>query len=358
MSDVDWQKKKNKKFAGIVSRAKEVEGEVCKGVPCDNWSELLAGAQKKVDALTKELDLAMESHRKSIFEMSEKDKNLLVEIAADEEKARKLEEDLTYWHGLANVYYAMIHAPHNATEVPVHATHYADNPKVGEVVVGKVIPPPAPPPPIPPPPPHCSGITTIYGHAGTISSGPAGSAKDRSHLDCRWIIKSPDSSIVLRFPNLKVMGSGSRVSVFVGPENVRLYKDQDMLNWALAFKSFTGMSYEAPIVCNSNEVSVCLFDNLRLLFSLSSPHLASWVHSNSRSSSCFFYLLACTDFCKSIQVLVVFQNGDENDAKQNELDLTWTSGVKASAKALFDNALTSIDNSHQELANWKKRQVH
>jgi len=205
----------------------------------------------------------------------------------------------------------MIHAPHNATEVPVHATHYADKPKVGEVVVGKVIPPPpAPHPPIPPPPPHCSGITTIYGHAGTISSGPAGSAKDRSHLDCRWIIKSPDSSIVLRFPNLKVMGSGSRVSVFVGPENVRLYKDQDMLNWALAYKSFTGMSYEAPIVCNSNEV------------------------------------------------LVVLQNGDENDAKKNELDLTWTSGVKASAKALFDNALTSIDNSHQELADWKKRQVH
>jgi hypothetical protein len=40
------------------------------------------------------------------------------------------------------------------------------------------------------------------------------------------------------------------------PENVALYKNEDIINWASAFKSFTGDAYPAPIVCPSNEVLV------------------------------------------------------------------------------------------------------
>jgi hypothetical protein len=38
----------------------------------------------------------------------------------------------------------------------------------------------------------------------------------------------------LTFENVcqvKLMGSDGRVSIFVGPENVALYKDEDVVNW-------------------------------------------------------------------------------------------------------------------------------
>ena len=61
---------------------------------------------------------------------------------------------------------------------------------------------------------------------------------------------------MLRFPNVQLKGADSRVSIFVGPENVELYKHEDVVNWASAYKSFTGSAYPAPIVCPSNEVHV------------------------------------------------------------------------------------------------------
>jgi len=61
---------------------------------------------------------------------------------------------------------------------------------------------------------------------------------------------------VLHFPDLHVKGNEGRVSIFVGPENVALYKNEDVINWASAFKSFTGEAYPLPIVCPSNEVLV------------------------------------------------------------------------------------------------------
>eukprot|EP00802_Teleaulax_amphioxeia_P008096 Tamp_08104.p1 GENE.Tamp_08104~~Tamp_08104.p1 ORF type:complete len:315 (-),score=79.07 Tamp_08104:507-1451(-) len=111
-----------------------------------------------------------------------------------------------------------------------------------------------PPPPPPLPPPHCKGLMTIYGASGSVDTG--GPATDLEHNDCRWIIKSPSSAIVLHFPDLHVKGDTGRVTIFVGPENVALYKNEDIINWASAFKSFTGEAYPSPIVCPSNEVLV------------------------------------------------------------------------------------------------------
>ena len=232
MKDVDAQKSINAQFTAMVTRAQSLEKEICKGESCEDWDTLLAGAQKKVDALRKELALERKTHHSDLDRIREEDKDLTADMDSDEQTARTVEQDLTYWRGLANVYYAMLH-PRTA---PMQT--------------------PSPPLPsrLPPPPPHCSGLKLIYGAAGSISSGPAGTATDLEHNDCRWIIKSPNAEIVLRFPNLKVFGSDGRVSIFVGPENVALYKNEDVVNWASAYKSFTGLAYPAPIVCPAGEV--------------------------------------------------------------------------------------------------------
>lgn len=228
MQDVDAQKSINAHFSAMVTRAKSLEKDICKGESCENWDLLLAGAQKKVDALSKELAIERRTHKNDLNRIREEDKDLTANMDSDEQKARKLEEDLTYWRGLANVYYAMLHPRTAPMQTPT---------------------------PLPPPPPHCSGLKLIYGAAGSISSGPAGTATDLEHNDCRWIIKSPNPEIVLRFPNLKVLGAEGRVSIFVGPENVELYKNEDVVNWASAYKSFTGLAYPAPVVCPAGEVS-------------------------------------------------------------------------------------------------------
>lgn len=113
-------------------------------------------------------------------------------------------------------------------------------------------PPPTPPPPAPPP--HCKGLVTLLGPSGSVDTG--GPATDPEHNDCRWLIKSTSSAIVLHFPDVHVKGDEGRVSIFVGPENVALYKNEDVINWASAFKSFTGDAYPNPIVCPSSEVLV------------------------------------------------------------------------------------------------------
>lgn len=284
MDDVDRQKIINTKFSAMVSRAKRLEKQVCKGEKCENWDALLAGAQKKVDALRKELAAENKRYKAHVSLESDKDKDESAMVDDDEQQAQKMEEDLTYWHGLANVYYAMLH------------------PRTTQ------------PPPIPyqtpsPPPPHCSGLKTIYGPTGSITSGPAGGAgevpADSATLynnDCRWVIKSPAPAIVLRFPNLKVLGSEGRISIYVGPDNVALYKNEDVINWQSAYKSFTGLAYPAPIVCHSNEV------------------------------------------------LVVFHTA-ASDAAKSEFDMTWTSGIEASAKALIDDALQSTEVQQQLLAS-------
>jgi len=233
MKDVNAQKSINSRFSAMVKRAKSLEKEICTGESCEDWDSLLAGAQKKVDALSKELATERKLHRADLDRISEEDKDLTADMFSDEQKALKVEQDLTYWRGLTNVYYAMLH-PRTAP-APVQT-----------------------PPPVPPPPPHCSGLKLIYGAAGSISSGPAGTATDLDHNDCRWIIKSPNPEIVLRFPNLKVLGAEGRVSIFVGPENVELYKDEDVVNWSSAYKSFTGLAYPAPIVCPAGEVGLHL----------------------------------------------------------------------------------------------------
>ena len=237
MDDVDKQKKIDDRFHAMVKRAKELESGICQGASarCDNWDALLAGAQKKVDALKKQLAAQHRrlAERERASHQKDADESALVD--SEEQKAKDMEKELSYWHGLSNVYYAMLHPPK---------------------------PQPAQPAPRPPPPPHCSGLKTIYGATGSISTGPAGTATEPEHNDCRWIIKSPSAEIVLRFPNVKLMGSDSRVSIFVGPENVALYKNEDVINWASAYKSFTGSAYPAPIVCHSDEVHIVLFQSL------------------------------------------------------------------------------------------------
>jgi hypothetical protein len=233
MDDVDKQKKINAKFHAMVKRAKELESGICAGgsLRCDNWNALLAAAQKKVDSLKKQLDDAHGEHTVDEAADHQKDEDEAALVDSEEQKASKMEEELNYWKGLANVYYIMLHPP----------------PK-----------PPAPAPSLsfPPPPPHCSGLKTIYGATGSVSTGPAGTATGPEHTDCRWIIKTSNPDIVLRFPNVQLKGADSRVSIFVGPENVALYKHEDVVNWASAYKSFTGSAYPAPIVCPSNEVHV------------------------------------------------------------------------------------------------------
>jgi hypothetical protein len=233
MEDVNSQKQINSRFMSIVKRAKQLQGEECHGEKCENWDALLAAAQKKVDALRKELATEKKARRadRAMEHAKEQKYSAITDSASS--KSEKLEDEIKYWHGLANVYYAMLH------------------PRT---------PPPAPPPP---PPPHCSGLKTIYGAVGSISTGPASSVVNPDFNDCRWVIKSPVAGIVLRFPGVKLPGSEARVSVFVGPENVALYKDEDVINWAAAYKSFTGLTYPAPIVCHSNEVSFCFQTNPR-----------------------------------------------------------------------------------------------
>jgi hypothetical protein len=146
MDDVDRQKNINTKFSNMVTRAKELENEICKGKPCEKWDELLAGAQKKVDALEKALAIERKHHQADVKMESEKDKDETALLDSAEANAGNLEEDLTYWHGLANVYYAMLHP--RTTPMPIQTP--------------------------PPPPPHCAGLKTIYGPTGSISTGPAG----------------------------------------------------------------------------------------------------------------------------------------------------------------------------------------
>eukprot|EP00277_Geminigera_cryophila_P004974 CAMPEP_0179428782 /NCGR_PEP_ID=MMETSP0799-20121207/14357_1 /TAXON_ID=46947 /ORGANISM="Geminigera cryophila, Strain CCMP2564" /LENGTH=360 /DNA_ID=CAMNT_0021204427 /DNA_START=114 /DNA_END=1196 /DNA_ORIENTATION=+ len=271
MADVDMQKLINTKFAAMVSRAKILESAVCNGEKCENWDVLLAGAQRKVEALTKELAAEKGRHSIDAHRASSEDKDASALVDQDELIAQKIEDDLVYWHGLANVYYAMLHPP--ATPVPYHTP--------------------------PPPPPHCFGLKTVYGATGSISTGPSGTATDLDHKDCRWVIKTPQSQIVLNFPDLHVLGSEGRVSIYVGPENVALYKNEDVINWQSAFKSFTSLAYPAPIVCPSNEV------------------------------------------------LVVFHTA-AGDVTDSHFDLTWSSGIEASTKALIADALLSSE-VHQQI---------
>jgi hypothetical protein len=50
-----------------------------------------------------------------------------------------------------------------------------------------------------------------------FSSFPPLSRANKQHNDCRWIIKSPSSAIVLHFPDVHAKGDEGRVTIFVGP---------------------------------------------------------------------------------------------------------------------------------------------
>ena len=96
---------------------------------------------------------------------------------------------------------------------------------------------------------------TIYSPSGVVDTG--GPVTDADHNDCRWLIKSPESTaVILNFPDVHLKGDQGRVSIFVGPENVNLYKNEDVISWSSAFKSFTGDTFPTPIVCPSSEVLV------------------------------------------------------------------------------------------------------
>jgi len=127
-----------------------------------------------------------------------------------------------------------------------------------------------------PPPPRCAGLTEVDGASGNITTGvstsPAGTVED-----CRWIIRAPPgrSSITLQFSEVHIMGDKSRVSIFVGPENVALYKNEDVVNWSSAYRSFSGSTFPLPVHCNSNEVTDPRIQSTRpcipLLFTSASP---------------------------------------------------------------------------------------
>jgi hypothetical protein len=46
---------------------------------------------------------------------------------------------------------------------------------------------------------------------------PPLSRANKQRNDCRWIIKSPSSAIVLHFPDVHAKGDEGRVTIFVGP---------------------------------------------------------------------------------------------------------------------------------------------
>ena len=196
MRDVDGQKQINSKFNEMLARAKVLEKDICtsSSQPCKNWDALLAGAQKKADSLKKRLaaETVTRKHALQIERAKERDETAMSYMA--EERGESLQEDIKYWQGLANVYFAILH-PHTPPPAPAPV-------------------PPSPPPP-PPPPPHCKGLKVIYGLSGSVSTGPSSSVTDPMHNDCRWIIKSPDSEIVLRFPEIKLPGDEARVSIYV-----------------------------------------------------------------------------------------------------------------------------------------------
>jgi hypothetical protein len=56
-----------------------------------------------------------------------------------------------------------------------------------------------------------------------FSSSPPLSRANKQRNDCRWIIKSPSSAIVLHFPDVHAKGDEGRVTIFVGPGLYRCF---------------------------------------------------------------------------------------------------------------------------------------
>jgi len=214
-------------FNKLGEKVRDVEDAICDGRPCKHWHNLLDSTQTKVKDLEHRLAHENEAHTLDLKEFRGRDN------AMDESKARAIKDisnsgkEMQHWKDLAAKY----------------QEEYQEELKK-----------PPPPPPPPPPPKHCKGLVTMYGSWGAVDTG--GPATDLQHNDCRWLIKSSSSAVVLHFPDFHVKGDEGRVSIFVGPENVALYKNEDVINWASAFKSFTGEAYPAPIVCPSSEVLV------------------------------------------------------------------------------------------------------
>ena len=197
-------------FNKLGEEVRGVEDKICDGHPCKHWHALLDKTQAKAQ------DLEQFRGRKHVMTLSKH--RVAEDMARDEKEAQHYKE-------LATEYFNELQQT-----------------------------PPPPPPPPPTPPPHCKGLVTLLGPSGSVDTG--GPATDPEHNDCRWLIKSTSSAIVLHFPDFHVKGDEGRVSIFVGPENVALYKNEDVINWASAFKSFTGDAYPNPIVCPSSEVLV------------------------------------------------------------------------------------------------------
>ena len=101
----------------------------------------------------------------------------------------------------------------------------------------------------PPQPVHCSGLQSLKGRSGTITTG-TGPAPDPN--DCRWIITAANATqLTLTFTNFNVNGIFSRVWVFVGADDVARWQSDDVIETGRAYASFTGDVDPPPVVCHS-----------------------------------------------------------------------------------------------------------
>eukprot|EP00286_Rhodomonas_abbreviata_P009818 CAMPEP_0181342224 /NCGR_PEP_ID=MMETSP1101-20121128/30875_1 /TAXON_ID=46948 /ORGANISM="Rhodomonas abbreviata, Strain Caron Lab Isolate" /LENGTH=415 /DNA_ID=CAMNT_0023453645 /DNA_START=237 /DNA_END=1484 /DNA_ORIENTATION=+ len=215
----------------IVPKIRSLEHAVCDGRPCKDWPKVLAEETRKVEEETSRNNLLS----KTLEELGGREKQYIKEMSDLETKYRLSDQETNEWKDRAKKYAIKAEKYWEL----LHTT-------------------PAPPPPAPTPP-RCSGLKELEGTSGEITAGINENSAS-SEEDCRWIIRAPpgSSSITLHFSNVHIYGSKSRVSVFVGPENVALYEHEDVINWSSAFVSFTGTVYPRPVHCNSNEVLVVL----------------------------------------------------------------------------------------------------
>mmetsp|Transcript_6874 Transcript_6874/g.24106 ORF Transcript_6874/g.24106 Transcript_6874/m.24106 type:complete len:272 (-) Transcript_6874:1391-2206(-) len=215
---------------GLGRRVEGLEQSICRDVNCDDpWQRMKQALNRKEEA-RKALARVKTEHLSNVELKKSEGKRFDGILNSLSNTSRWEDEEIQKWKEKSEELRALLHERETNQRAAAHK-----QPNVTAAV-----------------PYHCHGLVHLVGRRGSITTG-TGPVPDPSDNDCRWIIKS-DKNVLLQFQDFHIYGTSGRLTIFAGPKDVERYRNEDVINWASAFRSITGVKNEAPIACPSNEV--------------------------------------------------------------------------------------------------------